>query len=155
LSRYEVTGRAGDQLILTKRAAPAAATLSTLQTVDATFGTDLALPPGASPLFLQLDIRETLAGRLIDQAFKPPQVSLVVTYGDGATETYRLIPLMIHEGMVVSPTIATIDEYEKLAKGADLSDLRFPTSIRVETTGPWAYEPKIVATFTTLSVPPN
>ena len=155
LSRYEISGRAGDQLILSRRQTPIEIKTSAAVTTEASFGTDIALPQANAPIFLKLDIEETVAGKLADQAFKPPQVELVERYADGMSEAYRLIPGMIEDGMLISPTIKSADDYEALAKGADLGGLEFPTSIRVETDGAWAYSPAIPVSMETLSIPPN
>jgi hypothetical protein len=103
-------------------------------------------------LLLRLDIRETLLGRLADFVFKPPLLHLVVSYADGRSETYRLIPGMIREGMVISPTIRTIADYRALAAG-NIGGLDAPTAIQVETTGSWAYDAAVTGTLAALAVP--
>ena len=118
-----------------------------------TFGADIALPQLHGPLFLRLGIEETLLGKIADQAFKPPQVELVERYADRTIEIYRLIPGMIADGMLISPTIRTIDDYETLARGGDLASLRSPTSIRAETSGPWAILPSIRVSLEALAIP--
>ena len=155
LADYAASQQVRDQLLLTRRSSPLEIVQSAAVTSTSAFGTDIAIPPGTSPIFMKLDIRETLVGKLAEQGLKPPLVRLVVTYPDGASETYRLIPGMIREGMLVSPTIRTIDDYTRLASGADLTGLAAPVSVRVETAGRWAYEPAIGVTFTTLGIPPN
>ncbi len=155
LSRYAVAGSAGDQLILDKRSASLTIETSAQMSSDIGFGADLPLPTAKIPLFLRLDIRQTMAGKLADLAFKAPRVDLVLSYTDGTIETYRLIPGMIHEGMLVAPTVKSVDDYVAVAHGSDLPALRFPVSLRVETTGPWAYEPVIHASLERLAIPPN
>ena len=155
VSHYAVDGEAGGQLILTRRAEPLAVLETPGEPVETGFGRDIALPAGAAPIFMRLDIRESLLGKLADQAFKPPLVRLVVTYAGGKSETYRLIPGMIGEGMLISPTVVSIADYMTLASGSNLSGLQRPMSVRVETGGAWAYEPAITARFVTLTIPPN
>lgn len=155
LSNFQVDGRAAGQLLLGKRATPLAVGLSEATVQQTGFDRDISLPAGHIPLFLKLDIAETPLGRLADLVFKPPLVHLVVRYADGSSETYRLIPGMIHDGMVVSPTIRTIDDYDRLAHGADLSGLSFPVAVQVTSDGDWAYSPTITASMQALSVPAN
>ena len=155
LADYAVDQPVRDQLLLTRRTVPLDIAQSPPATATAAFGKEITIPAGTQPVFMTLDIKETLLGKLAEQALKPPLVRLVVTYADGKSERYRLIPGMIREGMLISPTIRTIDDYTRLARGADLAGLAAPVSIRVETAGRWAYEPGIAATFTTLTIPRN
>ena len=69
---------------------------------------------------------------LANASFFAALSDLVATYGDGTSERFRLIPGMIADGMVVSPTITTTDQYIALATGAPIEAPR-PTAIRVET----------------------
>ena len=155
LADYAVDQPVRDQLLLTRRTVPLEIAQSPPATATAAFGKEIAIPAGTLPVFMTLDIEETLLGKVAEQALKPPLVRLVVTYADGTSEKYRLIPGMIREGMLISPTIRTIGDYTRLARGADLAGLAAPVSIRIETAGRWAYDPTITATFTTLTIPPN
>jgi hypothetical protein len=151
LSDYAIAGEAAGQLILDRRPTPAPVTAAAPVAIATGFGEDVALPNG-QPLLLRLDIRETLLGRLADFVFKPPLLHLVVSYADGRSETYRLIPGMIREGMVISPTIRTIADYRALAAG-NIGGLDAPTAIQVETTGSWAYDAAVTGTLAALAVP--
>jgi hypothetical protein len=155
LSRYDIAGEtSGGRLVLDKRGEPRDVELTAGAPQHATFGQEIAMPGGTTPLFLKLDIRETTVGKLVEQAYKPPLVYLTVSYASGKPETYRLIPGMIREGMVIAPTVATAADYEALASGKS-DTLRFPTSIRIDTPGRWAYDPEIDVTFETIAIPAN
>jgi hypothetical protein len=150
IAEYAPSERAGDILVLNRRAQPLPVALSEQLRTNTTFGANISLPADG-PLFLRLDIRETLLGKLVGLAYKPPLVHLVVTYADETSERFRLIPGMIADGMVVSPTITTIDQYIALATGAPIAAPR-STAIRVETAGIWAYRPEITVIVEQLRV---
>jgi len=151
LANYQIADEVSGQLVLDRRKAPSAIMLDDATQVAAGFGQDITLPTG-QPIFLRLNIRETVLGRIADAAFKPPLVHLVETYADGRSETYRLIPGMISEGMVISPTIRTVADYRALASG-NVAGLDAPSSIRIETAGTWAYDASITGDLATLAVP--
>ena len=150
LARYDIRETVGDLLLLARRETPREVIATEVARTQIGFGEELALPAGG-PLFLKLDIRRTLLGRLADAAFKPPLVRLIVSYADGDSETFRLIPGMISEGMVISPTVKTIGQYQALTE-RHTGDARIPVSLRIETSGPWGYEPMVAATVETLSI---
>ena len=150
IAEYAPAARTGDILVLDRRARPLSVSLVEQARTNTTFGADISLPT-EGPLFLRLDIREALLGKLVGLAYKPPLVHLVMTYADGSNERLRLIPGMIADGMVVSPTISTIDQYIALATGAPIA-APVPTAIRVETDGAWAYRPEITAIVEQLRV---
>lgn len=144
LAKYEVVDSVSGMLLLRQRSVPLENILSAPEHAETRFNTAFALPSGDNPLFVSLDIRETLYGRLLNFFFKPPPVFLVVTYSDGSSGSYRLIPAMASEGMVLSPTITTSDDYLALARG-DITFLRRPVSFTVvaDRWGPRAYAREI------------
>lgn len=144
LAKYEVVDSLSGMLLLRQRPVPLENILSTPERAETRFNTAFPLPSGDNPLFVSLDIRETLYGRLLNFFFKPPPVFLVVAYSDGSSGSYRLIPAMASEGMVLSPTITTSEDYLALARG-DITFLRRPVSFTVvaDRWGPRAYARKI------------
>ncbi|QOG07121.1 hypothetical protein IGS74_02235 [Aureimonas sp. OT7] len=95
--------------------------------------TPIDLPYVSGPIFMRLDIQRTLFGRLLNFAFRPPAIQLLVRYADQTSETYRLVPAMIGEGMVISPTLTSIEDWVALAQGDELQlmALRRPVSVEV------------------------
>ncbi|CAA0113900.1 Uncharacterised protein [Starkeya nomas] len=154
LAKYEVVDSLSGMLLLRQRPVPLENILSPPERSEARFNAAVPLPPGDRPLFVSLDIRKTLYGRLLNFFFKPPPVFLVVTYSDGSSEPYRLIPAMASEGMILSPTVTTApDDYLALAKG-DISLLRKPVSFTVvaDRWGPRAYAREIGVSIASIDI---
>ncbi|MDR3474689.1 MAG: hypothetical protein P4M09_23820 [Devosia sp.] len=145
LERYAQTGRAGDMLVLRQRQTPLPNVLGPEVVQTGLIGQPVTLPAGDQPVFVKIDIRESLLGKLMDAALKPPMIMLDVTYRDGTGESFRLIPGQIRSGMVLSPTITTANDYALFARAGDIAGMRFPVAFRVETSalGQAAYQPEL------------
>ena len=73
-----------------------------------TFGQMISVPPvPAGALWVRLDIRPSLRGRLREFFYKPPQLRLQVTDATGAVQTYRLVRAMAADGFLLRPFFAT------------------------------------------------
>lgn len=154
LSRYEPTGKTQDLLILRQRSAPIQGLIGTPTTIRAKLRSEIDVPKTTDPLMVAIDIQPTIAGRLLDVAFRPPMVQLIVTYIDGTQEGYRLIPNMAREGFMLSPLITTANDFLLLALGQmDHPAWKRPKSIRVQSSSleTLAYKDDISVTFTPLS----
>ena len=77
-------------------------------------GTTIDVPALDSPVFVKIDLRPTLVGKLATIAFKSPQLHLVATYRDGHSKTYRYIASMGQSGFLLSPTISTVADFAAL-----------------------------------------
>jgi hypothetical protein len=77
---------------------------------------DLApLPEGA--IFARIDVQPTFWGRLAGLVFKSSPLLMDVQYTDGTETRYRFIRAIAREGFVLSPLIATTEDYVSLALG--------------------------------------
>jgi len=151
LERYEPALRVDEMIALRKRQSPLVDLLGIPVETTARFREDIALPPGADPLFFKADIRMTLFGRALEFIFKPPMTQMVAHYGDGTRQAYRIIPAMIREGMIISPLVSTATDYLLLAAGHLETPLwHRPIAIQFEMDwlGKLAYDPTIAISFT-------
>jgi hypothetical protein len=152
LQRYERIGEISNALILKKRAVPLENILSEESTQLASLGESIALADQKN-LFVKIKVQKTVLGKLMEVFFKPPLLTLVVTYKEGGNSKYRMIPGQIGSGMVLAPTISTANEYSLFASGQDISALmRFPTSFLVEagSLGGLAYREQIGVAISTI-----
>ena len=88
----------------------------------------VALPDTLGPLFAEVDLKPTLAGTLWMALFKPPQINILLTMGNGVTRNYRVISSMMTTGFIVSPLVSNTAEFASLATG----DQRFQDERKVE-----------------------
>jgi hypothetical protein len=123
---------------------------ATAASVDA--GVPLDLPPG--PLFLKARLELTLFGAIAKLALKPPLVHMRITFADGETAQYRLIPAIARSGFVVSPLIEQASDFALLAAGTVSRTMRPVTSIAFELTrlGRLAYRRPIPVELYSLDV---
>ena len=122
LRLYEPTRLAGPWLALHRRAVPLPDVLGAPQTLAATLGGTLALPPSSRPVFARIIVRKTLLGRLAALAFRPPALSLRIRTADGHEASYRFIPALGAAGFLLSPLVAGTGTFAELGFG-DTDDL--------------------------------
>jgi hypothetical protein len=110
LTLYEINpaaGPAGPYLLLQRSAAPRGYRLVPLTNVEARFGTSLEIPAlTTGPVWVEVDIKKTFAGKIISALYKPPALDMSVrTLGQGAGQ-YRLVPSMALAGFLLSPVVS-------------------------------------------------
>ncbi|PPT77403.1 hypothetical protein XarjCFBP8253_08360 [Xanthomonas arboricola pv. juglandis] len=82
--------------------------------VDAALGKEVAVVGWEQPVWVTMDIRPTLAGKLFSTIFKAPKLSLKVRYENGDIANYRLIAGMTQSGFLLSPTVADATDFVAL-----------------------------------------
>jgi hypothetical protein len=133
LRLYDPVDLVGDMLLMRRRAQAAGDLLGAATAASVDAGVPLDLPPG--PLFLKARLELTLFGAIANLALKPPLVHMRVTFADGETAQYRLIPAIARSGFVVSPLIEQASDFALLAAGTVSRTMRPVTSIAFELTG--------------------
>lgn len=71
-------------------------------------------PKNNGLLFMQLDIKPTLAGRLLNILFKSSELRIMVYLKSGAVRNYRIIPTMAKTDFIFSPLIENSVEFRSL-----------------------------------------
>lgn len=144
LTLYAPVSKAGTILVLKRREGQATVDLvGPASTSIVKFGEPLKIK-SEEPLFLRVYIEKTLVGKLASFLFRPSIVLMRVTFTDGAEGVFRMIPEIAKFGFVVTPYIATSDDYAALSVG-ETSDLRKVSRIAFETGrfGALLYNPTI------------
>lgn len=68
------------------------------------FGQGVTIPDGGeNPVWVQIDVRPSLLGRLRAFLYKPPTLNIALTDSQGFKSTYRLITGMARAGFLVQP----------------------------------------------------
>ena len=157
LSRYEAGDIVGGMVLMRRRAPPVPLPAGAPVTIEAGLDTDVPLPAGDGPLVMTVRMPLTPLGRIMDIAFRPPLVLLTTVQADGSRTPWRAIPGMLSEGMVITPHVATAEDFRDLALGrTDRAGWTRPTAIRLSSgwLGRLAYGGSVTVTFTPLDLAP-
>jgi hypothetical protein len=84
-------------------------------------GVTVSLPNTNEPLFAKVELKPTLAGRVLIALFKPPELQIVLGLKDGNTRRYRVISEMMTTGFFVSPLVSNTGEFAALAAARPFS----------------------------------
>jgi hypothetical protein len=155
MSAFEVTGVVGVFAHLERRAVPRGITITPRASFVTTAGRDVPVDAGTAPLWEQIEMQTSWAGRLAAAAYKLPPVHVEVRTADGGTRLHRIIPAVSREGMLVSPLVQTADEFLQLMDGQAAGPRRQVTSLRVIVDWPFAYERDIRVRLYRLVIEPS
>jgi hypothetical protein len=91
--------------------------------------------PAEERLWLELDIKKSLLGHILNLFYKPPEVEIRVTDNLGQRVSYRLIPSMSSTGFFINPYLKSHRQVLRLAGGVqDASLISFSVHIPNEAT---------------------
>jgi hypothetical protein len=123
LSRYAPAGSGDKYVLLTRRATPRKLRLEPLPPIAAATGETIRIPdPQGVPLYAELELKPTLAHRLLSLLYKNPTLYMTVDLADGGVFSRRLIPGMAKAGFILSPMLTETADFERLWSG-DLTPL--------------------------------
>jgi hypothetical protein len=130
---YEPYSLDGDLLTLRRRLKPIEELLGHASIETVAFGQDIALPDTEEPQFLRAKIEKTWLAKFVEVVFKPPVVSVRLTYADGKQQRYRIVPAIAEAGFIISPLVARSSDFLLLASGnssllARVSSMSFETN---------------------------
>jgi hypothetical protein len=150
LQRYVPVERDRDILVLRKRPQPLPDILKEPVIRQARLGERIAVPTSTAPMYIKIDVRYSLLGRIAELLFKPPVISLHALYDGAPTEDYRLIPDIAREGSILVPTIKTSSMFFRLYVGDDAPNkqnrpIAFEVVVRPREA--WAYQPNVSFSF--------
>jgi len=115
LRHYDAVQFQNDYAVLKRRATPRTVTSEDLREDTIAFDQEIDVS-GMSDglLWLELDIRPTLLGRLRSLLFKPPMMAMTVTTNAGNVQTFRIVPGMARAGFLLSPLVESADQFALL-----------------------------------------
>ena len=117
---------------------------------EASWGEPVPIPRVSGALtFAAIDIRYSLAGRLLDEAFRVPPIYVKVADASGKDFYARLIGEVAADGIIVSPLPRDLAGFASLLRGR-LAPGRAAT-LTLETDAPWYFEPKPKIRFETIA----
>ena len=148
LSAYAPERMGIGDVLLRRRAAPIGDLLDSPVGGSGELGAPLPIEFGPDPVFLSLDVKPTLIGRIADLLLKPSFLYLGVTTSQGSEQIYRLIPAIAREGFIASPVVRTNSDFVRLAEGTSAENMQRVRSMRVLAGfgGRFTFEQKITYT---------
>ncbi|HEV8114457.1 MAG TPA: hypothetical protein VGR31_16920 [Planctomycetota bacterium] len=148
LARYDITGAAGEHLVLALRERARPMHLEPIATRRVRFGETFFIDPVASGvgIWAELHVEPTLRGRAAGFLYRPPVLRLAVRLADGSVGSFRLVPGIARAGFLLGPLLQDDDEYRRFAAGAADLSTRDVRSISVSGAASgagvdWAYGP--------------
>jgi hypothetical protein len=81
-----------------------------------TFGTEVMVPHDGI-VWLELQIKKSILGKVAALLYKPPLLEIAVTSADGSKVRSRLIGPMAANGFIINPTLLTGDDLIGAARG--------------------------------------
>ncbi|MDR3482093.1 MAG: hypothetical protein P4L91_15430 [Burkholderiaceae bacterium] len=121
LLNYRPTGMANDYLLLRRTG-----TIVDIPARDKPlsqhrfFREIVEVPPSSAPIFAEIEINQTLLGRIQSFLFKPSQLVIKLEQKNGAIKFYSIIAEMTKSKFLISPLVTTSTEFKALydANGA-------------------------------------
>jgi hypothetical protein len=77
-------------------------------------GATVTLPNTDGLVFAEVDLKPTLAGRLLIALFNPPRLDIVLGLENGKTRTYRVVSNMMKTEFLLSPLVSDTGEFASL-----------------------------------------
>ncbi len=139
LDNYRVAEVANGRVHLVRNPEPlrTQSRFTPLETFSAQLGQEVALPSSTGPIFAQIDVDPTLYGRLIQTAYKLPQLTLILVTIDGRRVAYEVVANMMKTGFFISPLIVDNDGFVRLFNSArPLRENDKVRSVRLDADGP-------------------
>jgi hypothetical protein len=123
--------------VFLKRLNPAVAPSAMVPISDGmrTLGEAIVLPPHATPLYAVIEVRPTLAGRVLALLYKPLPLEIEVETVNGVRRSFSAISGMIAAGFVLSPLVTDTQDFTLLFGPASYSRDRLLRSVRVSAAG--------------------
>lgn len=152
-TQYEPVEEQPEGIVLAKRIIPIGKIESEAVSIEGVVGQQIEVPEFDAPLMMAVQIKPLLLGKILDILYRPPLTRLSVTYDDGTTMSYRLIPEMAKAGFLLSPLVNSPADYLLVSTGQTKNPtLRHARSVKI--TMGWghqlAYDEKIQLDFTKL-----
>jgi hypothetical protein len=77
-------------------------------------GETVAIPGSSVPIFAEIDLSPTVAGKFWGTIFKYPELKIIVTLENGASKEYRVVAEMMRSGFFLSPLVESTEDFKTL-----------------------------------------
>jgi len=116
LDNYTVAGTDNDWIYLTRKAPPikTVSRYTPLGKVAASLGEEVPVPAATGPVFVEVDAKLSIFGKMMAVLYKPSSLNLRVTMRNGQRSVYRVNANMMETGFVLSPLVTTNEGFLEL-----------------------------------------
>ncbi|MGE0284183.1 MAG: hypothetical protein AB7P20_26700, partial [Rhizobiaceae bacterium] len=116
LRHYDVTHFESGYAVMRRRNVSRAVEFQDLHQTSIAFAETLDVSEWAvgGLLWVEMDFRPSLLGRIRSVLFKPPLLMMTVTTDAGNTQTFRIVPGMTGSGFLLSPLVEAADQFAQL-----------------------------------------
>src|SRR5439155_18902653 len=106
LTRYDMISMAGQYIVMDKSATPRRYELTPIGEIVARFDEGITIPSMMEgPIWVTIDIRPSLWGKILAMLYRPPRVSLALVSRNGRAYGGRLLPGEARAGFLISPVV--------------------------------------------------
>jgi hypothetical protein len=159
IQHYDAVDLRDGFAVLRERPQPRPVSLPLVSEVPTTFDSRLAVPDGDGPLWVEIDLKRNIAGKLVTTAFKEPEVLIHAEFGAAGWRTWRLVPSMSGAGFLLSPVVGNTMDFLSFfshPESREWQPAKRPTAIRITTgfLGSRVFDNRIQVRFHRLTVPP-
>ncbi|CAB3787975.1 hypothetical protein [Paraburkholderia caffeinilytica] len=152
LTNYSIVGQQGKFIQMKKTLPPRATSTTPLVDTDAKTNEPVVIPAHDGIVIARIHMRPTLLGQAVLMAYKLPQVYIELALTTGKTVRYRYIPEMGETGFVLSPLVASNDDFVAMAAGHDTASVK---EIRLVSPSNLLWKKNIHVTLETLRMQPQ
>jgi hypothetical protein len=125
LSKYQIVALKNEYLQLDRAPAALLAQKSKLLGgVTVQTGDWIDVPSTADGVWASVNLRPTLAGKIVLAAYRLHIVTIQMLLIDGRTVTHRFIPEMGENGFLLSPYVGSTDDFLRTAAGMNSNQVR-------------------------------
>jgi len=120
LDNYELNSFAGPYALLQKRGLLQTRTqYASVNTQICNTGSTVSIPQQDGLLFAEVELKPTLAGRLLNTLFSPPQLQIKVGLADGSVKKFRVVSAMMKTEFLLSPMVSDTKDFAALMTKAN------------------------------------
>jgi hypothetical protein len=155
LSNYHLASAEGEFIFLSKNQRESTQpTMCSLSGNTFEFGQSISVPDNKGIIFVEIDIKPTLLGRLMNVLFKTSELHIKVSLENGKSKDYRIIPGMAKSGFILSPLVENTKDFEILISKQNLDKL---SQVKTFTIAPvaqfWQWNQKFSVEFKDVQFP--
>lgn len=158
MTRYQPTQIVKDFLFLRRKNNSADVKMepTVLASGQHSFGEKVSVPSFGQPIFINVEIKPTLLGRLTSTLFKPSQLQITLELENGERKQYRIIAGMAKSGFLLSPLVESTTEFGMLYGQSGYLSGKFVKSFSIAPYGSRSmlWDEKYTVTFNTIKVDP-
>lgn len=128
-NHYSPAGEAGGEWLLRKKALSSLLPSKETQTIDSRLGEEIPINNQSGLQYAKIFVRYSLLGRIMRAVYQAPALKLTLTLADSERVSYRAIPPLLEDGILLDKYIDTRQDMQLLMQsggqlGAPIKSIR-------------------------------